>query len=76
MSTAATPACYVSLNHLARLTGRSRVTLLLRLKDGKLLPDAMLDLGNGRLLPLFRPEKAAQLRTVPATKSPGPNPLL
>ena len=69
MSTAATTPCYVSLNHLARLSGRTRVTLLLRLKDGKLLPDAMLDLGNGKSLPLFRPEKAAQFRTATAKTS-------
>ena len=39
MQTTATP-CYVSLNRLAQLSGRSRVTLLLRLKDSKLPPDA------------------------------------
>lgn len=60
-STTATP-CYVSLNRLAQLSGRSRVTLLLRVKDGKLPPDALLDLGNGKSLPQFFPHRAAQLR--------------
>jgi hypothetical protein len=57
--------CYISLNRLARLCGRSRVTLLLRLKDGMLPPDAVLDPGNGKLLPLFLAQRALQLQRAP-----------
>lgn len=71
MHTTGTQPRYISLNRLAKLSGRSRVTLLLRVKDGKLLPDAMLDVGDGRSLPLFHPDKAAQFRTV-ATKTSHP----
>ena len=39
---------FISLNRLAHLCGRSRVTLLLRLKDGDLPPDALLDVGRGQ----------------------------
>ena len=59
MSTLATTRCYISLNRLAQLTGHSRVTLLLRLKDGKLQADAAMDIGGGKLLPLFFVDKAA-----------------
>jgi hypothetical protein len=59
MSTLATTRCYISLNRLAQLTGHSRVTLLLRLKDGKLQADATMDIGGGKLLPLFFADKAA-----------------
>ena len=58
MSTLATTLHYVSLNRLAQLTGHSRVTLLLRLKDGKLQADAAMDIGGGKLLPLFFADKA------------------
>ena len=47
MSTLASTRRYISLNRLAQLTGRSRVTLLLRLKDGKLQADAAMDIGGG-----------------------------
>ncbi len=60
-----TTPCYISLNRLACLSGRSRVTLLLRLKDGKLSPDAALDLGNGQVLPLFLPTRGEHLRASP-----------
>ena len=59
MSTLATTRCYISLNRLAQLTGHSRVTLLLCLKDGKLQADATMDIGVGKLLPLFFADKAA-----------------
>jgi hypothetical protein len=59
MSTLATTRCYISLNRLAQLSGHSRVTLLLRLKDGKLRADAAMDIGGGKLLPLFFADKAA-----------------
>ena len=58
MSTLASTRRYISLNRLAQLTGRSRVTLLLRLKDGKLQADAAMDIGGGKLLPLFFADKA------------------
>ncbi len=68
--------CYVSLNRLAQLCGRSRITLLLRLKDGKLPPDAVLDPGNGKLLPLFFAERAVpfQRGPEPVMESDGPKP--
>jgi len=69
MSTTANTPCYISLNRLAKLTGKSRVTLLLRLKDGKLPPDATLDIGDGKSLPLFRPDTVAQFRPVAAKTS-------
>ena len=58
MSTRASTRRYISLNRLAQLTGRSRVTLLLRLQDGKLQADAAMDIGGGKLLPLFFADKA------------------
>ncbi len=74
MSTLATTPHYVSLNRLAQLTGHSRVTLLLRLKDGKLQADAAMDIGGGKLLPLFFADKAAPPQA--ATSSAGQHPLL
>lgn len=62
MHTPAHQPCYLSLNRLAQITGKSRITLLLRVKDGKLIPDAALDIGGGRSLPLFLPEQAGPLR--------------
>jgi hypothetical protein len=62
MHTSAHQPCYLSLNRLAQITGKSRVTLLLRVKDGKLIPDAALDIGGGRSLPLFVPEQVGPLR--------------
>jgi hypothetical protein len=62
MNAPAQHPCYLSLNRLAQITGKSRVTLLLRVKDGKLIPDAALDIGGGRSLPLFLTEQAEPLR--------------
>jgi len=67
MSTLATTRCYVSLNRLAQLTGHSRVTLLLRLKDGKLKADAAMDIGGGKLLPLFFADKATPSQAAATT---------
>jgi hypothetical protein len=67
MSTLTTTRCYISLNRLAQLTGHSRVTLLLRLKDGKLLADAAMDIGGGKLLPLFLADKAASSQAAATT---------
>jgi hypothetical protein len=71
MRTLATTLHYVSLNRLDQLTGHSRVTLLLRLKDGKLLADAAMDIGGGKLLPLFFADKAAPPQAA-ATKAAHP----
>ena len=71
MSTPTTTRCYISLNRLAQLTGHSRVTLLLRLKDGKLQADAAMDIGGGKLLPLFFADKAAPSLAV-STKAAQP----
>ena len=67
----ATTRHYISLNRLAQLTGHSRVTLLLRLKDGKLQADATMDIGGGKLLPLFFADKAAPSLAV-STKAAHP----
>lgn len=74
MSALGKTPCFISLHRLALLTGHSRVTLLLRIKDGKLLPDATIDVGNGRFQPLFCPDKVALLRI--AKNARGPHPLL
>jgi len=71
MSTLATTRCYISLNRLAQLTGHSRVTLLLRLKDGKLQADAAMDIGGGKLLPLFFADTEATHQAA-ATKATHP----
>ena len=63
---------FISLSQLAKLSGRSRMTLLIRLKDGKLQADALFELGNGQLLPLFNPQKAALFQKKPSR----PHPLL
>ena len=74
MSTLATTRCYISLNRLAQLTGHSRVTLLLRLKDGKLQADAAMDIGGGKLLPLFFADHATAVQLPP--REPAPHRLL
>ena len=63
---------FISLSQLAKLSGRSRMTLLIRLKDGKLQADALFELGNGQLLPLFNPQKVALFQKKPRS----PHPLL
>ena len=75
MNTTTNTPCYISLNRLAKLTDKARITLLMRVKDSKLLPDATLDLGNGKSLPLFRPDKVTQLRPASSTKT-SPHPLM
>jgi hypothetical protein len=72
MNSPASPPRYISLNRLAKLSGRSRMTLLIRLKDGKLQADAVLDLGKGQDLSLFDPQKVALHRKPSAS----PHPLL
>jgi hypothetical protein len=52
---------YVSLHRFAQLTGRNRATLLIRVKDGRLRPDAWQEVGPGRLMPLFLASSAVSL---------------
>jgi hypothetical protein len=67
---------YISLHRLCTLSGRSRVTLLLRLQAGELIPDAVLET-DGRELPLFATGKIADAKCLRLRKTPRPiNPLL
>ena len=76
MSTPSTKPTYVSLHRLGELSGKARNTLLLRMRDGELLPDALLDLG-GRLQPLFAAARVAELKRMPSRKAaPAVNPML
>lgn len=61
---------FVSLHRFAQLTGRNRTTLLIRVKDGRLLPDAWLEVGPGRLLPLFLASSVVSLRKTPLSSHP------
>lgn len=62
--------CFVSLHRFAQLTGRNRATLLIRVKDGRLVPDAWLEIGPGRRLPLFLASSAPPLRQTPTRSNP------
>ena len=76
MTTPSTKPTYVSLHRLGELSGKARATLLLRMRDGELLPDALLDLG-GRLQPLFAAGRAAELKRMTSRKAaPAVNPML
>ena len=76
MSTPSTQPIYVSLHRLGQLSGKARGTLLLRMRDGELLPDAQLDLG-GRLHPIFTAQRVAELKRLPSRKAtPAVNPML
>ena len=76
MTTHTAKPTYVSLHRLGELSGRARNTLLLRMRDGELLPDALLDLG-GRLQPLFAAARVAELKRMPSRKAaPRVNPML
>ena len=70
MNDPASPPCFISLSRLAKLSGRSRMTLLLQVKDRKLNPDALLDLGNGPPLPLFDARKATLYQKKPCGRHP------
>lgn len=75
MSTASTKPIYVSLHRLGELSGKARTTLLLRMRDGELVADALLDLG-GRLHPLFVAKRAEELKRLPSRKAaPALNPM-
>jgi len=62
--------CFVSLNRFAQLTGRNRATLLILVNDGGLVPDAWLEIGSGRRLPLFLASSAPPLRQRPTRSHP------
>ena len=44
MTTPSTKPAYVSLHRPGQLSGKARGTLLLRMRDGELMPDALRDL--------------------------------
>ena len=46
------------------------MTFLLQVKDHKLHPDALLDLGNGPPLPLFDPKKVALFQKKTGNRHP------
>ena len=76
MSTPSTKSTYVSLHRLGQLSGRTRATLLLRMRDGELVADVQLDLG-GRLQPIFAAARVADLKRMPSRKAaPAVNPML
>ena len=76
MTTSSTIPTYVSLHRLGELSGKARTTLLLRMRDGELVPDALLDLG-GKPQPLFAAARAADLKRMPSRKAaPAVNPML
>lgn len=76
MTKPSTKPIYVSLHRLGELSGRTRTTLLLRMRDNELTADAMLDLG-GRLHPLFAATRAVDLKRMPSRKSvPAIKPVL
>lgn len=71
-----TKPSYVTLNRLCQLSGRSRVTILLRMRDGEITADAQLDLGD-RALPLFATHRVDELKRLPLRKAaPNLNPML
>jgi len=56
--------------------GKARGTLLLRMRDGELVPDALLDLG-GKPQPLFVAQRVAEIKRLPSRKAaPTLNPML
>jgi hypothetical protein len=76
MTTISTKPTYVSLHRLGELSGRSRATLLLRMRDGELVADATLDVG-GRMQPLFVATRTDELKRLPLRKAaPILNPML
>ena len=67
---------YISLNRLCELSSRSRITLILRMRDGELAPDALLDLG-GKSQPLFLASRVSELKRLPLRKAaPNLTPML
>ena len=68
MSTTSIKPTYVSLHRLGQLSGKARGTLLLRMRDGELLPDALLDLG-GKMQPLFTAARVVEIKRLPSRKA-------
>jgi len=76
MTTPSAKPTFVSLHRLGQLSGKARNTLLLRMRDGELVADAMLDLG-GKPQPLFAAGRVAELKRMPSRKAaPALNPML
>ena len=76
MMNPSTKPIYVSLHRLGELSGRSRATLLLRMRDGELVADATLDVG-GRPMPLFATGRVDELKRLPLRHAaPTLNPML
>jgi hypothetical protein len=76
MTTHTAKPTFISLHRLGELSGKARNTLLLRMRDGELVADALLDLG-GRLQPLFVAARVAELKRMPSRKAaPAVNPML
>jgi hypothetical protein len=75
-TTQCTKPSYVTLNRLCQLSGRSRVTVLLRMRDGEITADALLDVGD-RTLPLFAAGRVDEFKRLPLRKAaPNLNPML
>lgn len=75
-TTQCTKPSYVTLNRLCQLSGRSRVTVILRMRDGEITADAQLDLGD-RALPLFAAHRVDEFKRLPLRKAaPNLNPML
>ena len=76
MTTPSAKPTFISLHRLGQLSGKARNTLLLRMRDGELVADAMLDLG-GKPQPLFSATRVAELKQMPSRKAaPALNPML
>lgn len=63
-----TKRTYVAPHRFWQPSGRSRATLLLRMRDGELVADAILDVG-GRKQPLFVSTRADELKRLPLRKA-------
>ena len=75
-TTQCTKPSYVTLHRLCQLSGRSRVTILLRMRDGEIAADALLDVGD-RALPLFAAHRVDEFKRLPLRKAaPNLNPML
>ncbi len=76
MSTPTNKPTYVTLHRLGEFSGRSRNTLLLRMRDAQLLADTTLDVG-GTPQPLFLAQRVAELKRLPSRKAAtAVNPML
>ena len=66
---------YISLHRLCKISGRSRSTVLIRIMNDELSIDGMLKIG-GREVPIFFPERVAELKRLPALPASTLNPML